>query len=120
MPVTKVRTKRYIKTSTKSRRYPQPSRFHSSSTALTFTPTNPLTNLPVISYEESVHVLTAAKISYTHHYMKLGHLVYHSLATSCGIALHQMNVIGEEGDWKGVLERLDLQLQFKWMIGLLV
>ncbi|EMD95893.1 hypothetical protein COCC4DRAFT_123365 [Bipolaris maydis ATCC 48331] len=78
---------------------------------ITITPTNPLTNLPLVSHDECIHLLKAARISYTHMYMALKQHVYHDLASACGTALNQLDSVGEDGDWKGVMVR------FEWKCG---
>ena len=78
---------------------------------ITITPTNPLTNLPLVSHSECIHLLKATRISYTHVYMQLKQHVYHDLASACGTALNQLDSVGEAGDWKGVMVR------FEWKCG---
>ncbi|XP_014562709.1 hypothetical protein COCVIDRAFT_83254, partial [Bipolaris victoriae FI3] len=84
---------------------------HPALPTITITPTNPLTNLPLVSHAECMHLLKAARISYTHTYMALKQHVYHDLASACGTALNQLESVGEEGDWKGVMVR------FEWKCG---
>ncbi|EUC41727.1 hypothetical protein COCMIDRAFT_29544 [Bipolaris oryzae ATCC 44560] len=80
---------------------------HPTPPTITITPTNALTNLPLVSHSECIHLLKAARISYTHTYMQLQQRVYHDLASACGTALNQLESVGEEGDWKGVMVRFE-------------